>query len=778
MRYTIIILLFLSSFYSSSQDQNGIYNNQPIVDVIQDLESKFSVRFSYNTSLLKGKTISLSDYGTLESILESIQIQTALEFQFLDFENIIIKQKGISETTNNLIPLNEILIVTEYLTSGFGQNKKDGSILLKPNKLGVLPGLIEPDVMQSLQLLPGISSPTESASNLHIRGGTPDQNLILWDGIKMYHQGHLFGMISAFNPYIVESVNVFRSGTSAKYGERISGVIDIHSPSNIPTKTTIGIGANALHADVFMKTALIDNKLGVIVSARRSLTDWFETETFDKISNKIFQNTEIEEINSTSAEEELTILEDQFYFTDFNAKVIFKPNENNKISFSSLLVDNTLNYSSIDLEQEGSTDNLKLENIGASIHWKNTYFTKWNLDVDLHYSKYNSQYSFEELSSNIEQNRFSKTNIIEDFGALFQTEYKANENHAFTFGYDLSLFDVSYDLQFVEDNLINENESGKLITHNLFIEHNYKNNKWHLRTGMRGSYFSELSKFSLEPRFFTNYSINDIWKLKVSAEIKNQAISQLTTFEFNDLGLDNTVWVLADEDEIPVLNNKQFTAGVLFSKNGWKLDVEGYYKYTKGLSSLSKGFTNSSEDYASGSSETFGIDVLIKKQINHYRSWLSYSLSKTDFTFKSLQNNRFAGNFDQRHILTFSNTYKYKQFQFALGWSFASGIPYTTPESLDEDSIANDELVFTSQNNKRLPSYHKLDASVVYHFYLNKNKTIKAKLGASVLNIYNNKNQINKAFEIDENENNNPVIIEQNIIGLGMTPNMVFRVVF
>ncbi len=778
MRSIIITLFFLSSFYSSSQVQKSTYDNQLLVDVIQDLESNFSVRFSYNSDFLKGKTVTLSDNDSLEYILESIQTQTDLEFQFIDFENIIILQKNNTETFNNLTNLNEILIVTEYLTSGFGQNKNDGSIILKPNKLGILPGLIEADVMQSLQLLPGITSPTESASNLHIRGGTPDQNLILWDGIKMYHQGHFFGMISAFSPYITESVNVFRSGTSAKYGERISGVIDIHAPSDIPTKTTLGIGVNALHADAFIKTALTEKKLGIIVSARRSLTDWFDTKTFDKISSKVFQNTKIEEINSISAEEELTILQDRFYFTDFNAKVIFKPNENNKISLSSLLVDNTLNYSSIDLEQEGSKDDLKLENIGASIHWKNTSLTKWDLDVDLHYSKYNSQYSFQELAPTAEQDRFSKINIIEDFGALFQTEYRANQNHTFTFGYDLSLFDVRYNLKFIEDNLVNENESEKLMTHNLFVEHNYKNKKWHLRTGMRGSYFSDLSKFSIEPRFFTSYSINDIWKLKASAEIKNQAISQLTTFEFNDLGLDNTVWVLTGENEIPVLNNTQFTAGVLFSKNGWKFDIEGYYKYTKGLTSLSRGFTNSSEDYASGSSETFGIDMLLKKQINHYRAWLSYSLSKTDFTFSSLQNNSFAGNFDQRHVLTFSNTYKYKQFQFALGWSFASGIPYSSPESIDDNSIEQNQLIFTSLNNKRLPNYHKLDASVVYSFYLNKNKTVKAKFGASILNIYNNKNQIDKTFKIDENENEEPIIIEQIIIGLGITPNMVFRIDF
>ena len=132
------------------------------------------------------------------------------------------------------------------VTTGFDKIENDGSITVNPDELGILPGLTEPDVLQSLQLLPGISSPTESASDIHIRGGTPDQNLVLWDGIKMYHQGHFFGQISAFNPYITETINVFRSGTSSKYGDRISGVIDIRSSDKVHDSLHIGIGANLI----------------------------------------------------------------------------------------------------------------------------------------------------------------------------------------------------------------------------------------------------------------------------------------------------------------------------------------------------------------------------------------------------------------------------------------------------------------------------------------------------------------------------------------------------
>jgi len=131
-----------------------------------------------------------------------------------------------------------------------------------------LPGLTEPDVLQSIQLLPGVQSPTETAAGIYIRGGTPDQNLVLWDGIKIYHSGHFFGTISAFNPYITEDVKLYKSGTKARYGNRISGVIDITSDYDIPEKIEGGFGSNMTHADAYL-SATIGKSSAVIISARR-----------------------------------------------------------------------------------------------------------------------------------------------------------------------------------------------------------------------------------------------------------------------------------------------------------------------------------------------------------------------------------------------------------------------------------------------------------------------------------------------------------------------------
>ena len=359
----LLVLFCLFAFFANAQEQSFSYNNTPLVEIITDLEDRYDIRFSYKSNLILKEVFSYKGKTDLKAFLNTISEEMNLEFIFIGKENVVIKSSFDSSYDSN--KLNEVVLTTEYLTSGFDQNKKDGSLTMKPTKLGVLPGLTEPDVLQSLQLLPGISSPTESASNLHIRGGTPDQNLILYDGIKIF----LFGMISPFNPYVVESVNVIRSGTKSEFGDRIAGVIDINSLTEVPRKLSGGAGANFLHGDFFVKAPIKKDKSGFLFSVRRSINDVLNLPTFNLFSDKVFQNTRIEEVNNIVQEEELQVLNDKFNFLDINTKFIFQPNEKNKISLSALLVDNELNYANVDSDGFGTSDRLNLNNKGLSANW-------------------------------------------------------------------------------------------------------------------------------------------------------------------------------------------------------------------------------------------------------------------------------------------------------------------------------------------------------------------------------------------------------------------------
>ena len=774
MNKFLIIFFFLFALVSYSQEQDFQYKNSLLVDIVSDIEDRFDVRFSYRSSLLVNQKYSYKGRANLKTFLNFISEELNLEFIFLDDENIVIKSSFDPDLEGNA--LDEVIIVTEYLTAGFDKNKKGGSVIMSPNKLGVLPGLTDPDILQSLQLLPGISSPTESASNLHIRGGTPDQNLILYDGIKVYHQGHLFGMISPFNPYVVESVNVFRSGTQSEFGDRIAGVIDINTMREVPLETSGGAGFNFLHFDAFVKTPIQKDKIGFLFSVRRSINDLISLPTFNSFSDKVFQNTSIEEINSLLDEEELTILDNKFDFLDLNIKLVFQLNQENKISVSGLFVDNSLNYSNEDSDGYGTRNELDLVNNGLSSLWEFKPNTSWSFKSSLRYSKFKSNYKYNEFETVTIEESYFNNNTVNDFGLLAQAKNKINSKTSWKLGYELVNYNVDYNLTFDDENLIEENEDSELMTHNVFSEIEYKTDNFYVRGGFRASLYSQIQQYYLEPRLYAHYNLTESLQVKASAEIKNQAISQLVSFDLNDLGVGNTVWVLTDEEQgIPVLNNKQFTFGFFFNENGWKLDVESYFKKVEGLTSFTRGFNSNAQlsEYADGNSTVFGIDVLLKKKINRFRTWLGYSYSKNDFEFPELQTGKFPGNFDQRHVISLTNSYKYKQFQFSLGWQFATGKPYSQVVGLN-----NGELILGQQNQARLSNYHKLDASAFYDFYLDAKSKIKARLGASIINIYNRDNEIGRTFNVRQDSNDNDVLVEQTNVGLGITPNIVFRVYF
>lgn len=785
MKKVVFVIIFFLTVHLVAQEQKLDYLDEPLSVVIPDLETKFSVRFAFNSAILKDKTIRFSGNSTLEGILTIIKQQATLDFHFLDANNIIIK-RVVFEPDVATTGLDEVLISKEYLTIGFDKTENDGSITVSPDELGILPGLTEPDVLQSLQLLPGISSPTESASDIHVRGGTPDQNLVLWDGIKMYHQGHFFGQISAFNPYITETINVFRSGTSAKYGGRISGVIDIRSSDKVHDSLQIGIGANLIQADAFIKAPIVKKKLSLTASIRRSYSDVLNTFTFQKMSNKVFQNTKIDDgTTSQFSYSQFVELENKFYFTDYNFKTVWKPNNKHTISFSSLFVVNKLDYSSINHENNlKSIDNLDLTNNGFNFKWDVSLSDKINLKTSAYSSSYKSKYGYQDTYGPDDLYITNNLNNIEDLGTTIGLHYTPNKNHLFRIGYDLVSNTTNYVISSNYNNInpFEEKDSDKLNIHSLFFEYLLKKQKWNIQTGIRANQISAIDKKFLEPRLHLNYKLNRSWSVKTSFEIKNQSISKVLSSTQNDLGLGNSLWVLADKDR-PVINNRQFSIGTLYEYKGWKLDIDGYYKKTKGLTSLKDVFnlTVRESTFNKGESESYGIDVLIKKRIKNFRSWISYSLSKTNYFFEEVNNNNwYLGNFDQTHILSLSNTLKYKQFQFSLGWNIATGKPYTNTITIDNQT---GDITFEPLNASRLKTYHKLDASVVYDFYLNNKKSIKARVGASVINIYDRPNELEKTFRADDIEPiTSPIydyrIIEETNYGLGFTPNFVFRLNF
>jgi len=708
-----------------------------------------------------------------------------LLISYIGFEILKLPAGALINTHCTSIKLNqrrsilEEILITDYLTGGIDK-KTDGSVVVSPNKIGILPGLTEPDVLQSIQLLPGIQSPNETASGLHIRGGTPDQNLILFDGIKMYHTAHFFGMLSAFNPYVTKNIKVFRSGVGAKYGNHISGVVDIETDTEIPKKTTGGFGFNLTHIDSYIKMP-ISKKVGIVFSARRAITDFLDTPTFKKLSKRVFQNTLISR-NKEISKDAFIESNTDFYFFDFNSKILVKPTEKDKLIFSQLLVKNDLDYTFDDTNfLENSKNILSTENKGFNVSWDRKWNAKTTQKVAVYLSDYNFNYKSVKKNTDQIYEDLLKTNKINDVGFEMTINRKLSKYSSLNLGYQYADNQVAFLLQstasvFSDGNYKEEQKEVNKI-HAFFGEYVYqKTDKMAFHFGVRTNNFSLTNKSYISPRVYLQYKMGaNLW-LKGSAEMKQQAISQIIEFSTSDFGLGNQIWALAnEEDGIPILESSQYNVGFIFKKDGWMFDLDLYQKKVNGLTSFTRGFTNADGSFSDGESNSQGLDVLIKKQWNFYNSWVSYSRSNTKFLFEELNvGEEFDGNHDISHSFYWSHNLKINKVNFSLGWKFRTGIPFTPAKK----STNEGQIIFESINSKRLPNYHRLDFSTTYTFNLVKDKNIKGKIGLSFINIYNQKNILNRKYDVGFDENEVYRLVKSDNFSLGFTPNMVFRVSF
>ncbi|MBS9462218.1 carboxypeptidase-like regulatory domain-containing protein [Flagellimonas sp. 389] len=769
-------------------------------------DSDTSTPLPYATVVLAGTT-----NGTITDENGFFQIQNVEQSQGLLIEYVGFADKTlkvsdyVTDDCKNIIMLPETqslkeVVVLAYLTTGIDKNT-DGSFTLNNAKQGILPGLVEPDVFQSIQLIPGITSLDESAAGIQIRGGSPDQNLIFFDGIKMYNTGHFFGMISAFNPYVTESAKIYKGGASPEYGDRISGVIDITTDANVPRKTTGGIGINGTHADGFLKAAL-GEKAALILSARRSYTDVLETPTYTALSKKVFQNTRVvtdvsgEIIDDDDDDISEILGGDSFFFYDTNAKLLLQPSKNDNISISGLLTNNDLDFFSRD-EEDVTEDKLIVENQGASFNWNGTKFGKLQHSLKAYYSSFDSEYE-NVVSEDLEiEERNFRRNTVEDYGFDFNLAYEFIPQHSIKLGYQYSNLDVFFQLFRDEpdgdDDLdpddedefplpssareFNVRRSNTNQANSVYGEYIFRpQNKGLLSLGVRGSHYSSVDELFLEPRVNIEYPIFPIIRVKGTAEKRYQPVSQLIEFEDIQLRLENNIWTLSNDNDIPILESTQLSAGLLVDSNGWTLDIDGYVKNITGLTSFTNGFTNTAEEISQGESDIFGVDVLLKKSIADYRIWLGYTYNNVEYTFEALQANPFPGNNDVTHNFRISNTLDVQNWELSLGWSYRTGTPFTPVDSF---SATTGAINFGNLNSRRLPNYHRLDASMLYKFGNTNDSGFRGTFGVSFQNLYNRQIPISVFYRVDENPDTGRQELDQiEQLSLGFMPNATLRLFF
>jgi hypothetical protein len=768
--FLYIVLIFFAPLKGLSQTNKETI---PLVIFLKLLEAKHSITFSYADANLKGKTILVPTTElSLDEILIYLSERSELTFQRLGDRVLVIKKSKKNNSSLNSFKTQflEEVLVTNYLTKGVTLSN-DGTTSIKPETFGILPGLIEPDVLQTIQALPGVQSIEERVSSVNIRGGTHDQNLILWDGIKMYQSGHFFGLISAFNPYLTKNVLVSKNGTSAIYGDGVSGIVDMRASNNISKEASGGGGFNLINADIYAKIP-INKKLEFQVSGRRSLTDIIATPTYEQYSKRMFQDTDV--ISSQSDED--------FYFYDATLKVLYDITKKDKIRANFLNVNNDLQYKEqtvVNDRDEELNSMLRQQNLASSVE----YLKDWNNRFKTSFQVYLSKYDLEATNHDITNNqRLIQKNEVYDNGIKAKLEYDFNDNLQLQTGYQFAEVGVS-NLEDVNNPPFRSYIKKVIRTNSLFSELSFRSNSYNTiaKFGVRGNYFDKFSTILIEPRLTFNQRFFNYFMFEVLGEMKSQTTSQIIDLQNDFLGIEKRRWVLSNNNDeviiedgraiqpVPIIQSKQLSTGIRYNQNGLLVSAEGYVKKVDGITTRSQGFQNQFQfENKIGSYQIRGLDFLINKQFENGSTWLSYSYSKNDYEFPTLNSGKkFPNNIDTRHALTFAGTYFYKSFKFALGANWRTGKPYTTYNQTTP--ILNNEINYNTPNNANLKDYVRTDFSMTYTFKV-ANAT-NAIAGFSLWNVLNRKNVINTYYTLD----NEGAISKVENLSLGITPNFSFR---
>ncbi|HEX8561622.1 MAG TPA: TonB-dependent receptor [Flavobacterium sp.] len=762
MKPLLLLIILIMAPLSWSQEKQHRFSAGEIAlpKLLQDIEQKFDVKYSYADTLVAPERVSIRpiNYG-LQQLHDLIAQQTKLRvLQISDrYYSVAFEPEDVAMTA-----LLDEITVHGFLSKGI--IKEDHRMVISPHKVRELPGVTDADILLSLQQLPGVKSPNETASGLHIRGGTPDQNLILWDGIRMYHPGHLFGMISCFNPNINQTINYYNKAADPKFGDRISSVIEIKPTDDIAEKLAVEAGINALDADVYVRTPIVKKKLGIQLAARKSLTEWIQTPTFTSLAEKVFQNTNFRDYND----------ENQLGFYDLTTKINFKPNLDHAISVTGIAIDNVLDFSTSDERHNLKTQHMNIRNFGSGVNWERQYQSGFKHHLLLHYSAYELDYERIQYQPLDSYDGFTKLNRITDSGAELNFSAELSPKSNLYFGYQLAGNDVSHSFTARSPGLIIELDQKHLfnVTHSGFINFKYKNESWDFHSGLRYNNFIHLKDYSFEPRIFIQRQLDDNFALQLTYEGKSQSASQVRETVANDLSLENYVWILSDGDAYPLQRANQYSTGIIYKNGSVVVDVDLYYKTLNGITSMTFGFLHDFDSAVRhGEGFTKGIDVLIQRNAPSWRIWLTYTYQDSQNRYENLNDGRyFPISSDTRHALSLSYFKKWGNYTLSAGWFLHSGRPY---------SILNEANQILSFNDRRLPVYHRLNISGAYQFY--NGKSCKAKVGFSIFNAYNQRTLISKEYERqfgDIGDFAAPEYVAQNYYSMGVTPNIFARVNF
>jgi outer membrane receptor for ferrienterochelin and colicin len=684
-----------------------------------------------------------------------------IELVFEYFDYVVQVQKiTLTQNTNLNIDLAQSITMEEVVVVAEKQKRieRESQMSIAEIPIGQIkkiPALLgEVDVLKALQLLPGVKSGGEGQSGLYVRGGGPDQNLILLDGVPVYNANHLFGFFSVFNSDAIKDVKLIKGGFPARYGGRLSSVLDINMKEGNMNKIKGSASIGIISSKLMIEGPINKGKTSFIVSGRRTYIDVL-TKPFIKSA---FANDGVD--GSTG-----------YYFYDLNVKVNHKFSDKDRLYLSTYVGKDKFYLELRDKESQdiSFTDNsLAWGNITNALRWNHVVNPKMFLNATAIYSDYrlNTYFNFgtEKINGTNDKSQFGLNYIsgIEDYGLKLDFDYVPTPNHFVRFGINtikhqfkpgkffLLNDDTAINLSFRDT--VGQDNIGALES-SIFVEDDWDVSKnFKVNGGLHLSAFgvSKKSYFSLQPRISARWLLPKDWALKASFASMRQYINLLS---FEGIGLPTDLWVPAT-DRIKPQDSWQAAIGLAKTiSDDYELSIEGYYKKMKNLVAYKDGAgvfqsDNWQDRVVQGNGEAYGAEVFLQKKNGRLTGWIGYTLSWTNRSFPDIDNGQaFPYRYDRRHDFSFVASYEIsKKINISGTWVYGTGNAVTLANSRYDNELPstnqfsnfiNSTEVFGNRNNFRLRPYHRLDVGINF---VKKKKSWTRTFSVGAYNAYANNN--------------------------------------
>ncbi|MGZ3861592.1 MAG: TonB-dependent receptor [Bacteroidia bacterium] len=622
------------------------------------------------------------------------------------------------------VEMEEVVVSTERPDQNV-KSSQMGSTTLDIKQIKSLPAFMgEVDILKTIQLLPGVKSAGDGQTGFYVRGGGPDQNLVLLDEAVVYNASHLMGFFSVFNGDAIKNVTLTKGGMPAQYGGRLSSVLDITMKDGNNQKLQVDGGIGIIASRVTVQGPLKKDTGSFIVSARRTYVD--------AVIQPIFKQFAPEFVGTS------------YYFYDLNTKFNYRINNKNTLYLSGYFGKDIFQFKDKDANFNVKTD---WGNATASLRWNHVYSSKLFSNTSLIYSYYN--FGFTAVQDNFEFRIFSG---IRDHNAKTDFSWYPGANHNVKFGanYIYHIFIPTNATAKEGETKFDLGDVVKLYSHEAHV---YVSDDWditdkiRLNGGLRFGYFAHVGPFTrfvkdpllkntdtvvysrgkkiqdyngLEPRFSVRFELTKTFSLKASY-VKNYQYVHLASI--SSVSLPTDVWMPSTDLIKPQIGN-QFALGAFknFRNNMFETSVEVYYKTMQNLIEYKEGAQpqdnvkdNPDNSFTFGKGEAYGGEFFVKKRAGKFTGWVGYTLSWTTRTFPEINGGKtYFAKYDRRHDASVVGTYELNaKWLFSSVFVFNTGNRGTLPSSLYyfENSINVD---YGARNSYRFPNYNRLDISVTY----------------------------------------------------------------